>query len=259
VVVWGYLWRRFEREMGLVVGKSDSDGREGGLAATNGAAKRDDLMEIDEALPETRPNHSTFQHGKTQTNNKKNNAAPKKTAAEQYIEAKKSAILRKRCRIRSFCWSQVPRDISNLPGGLKNQAIQECTNHLLIVTNDYEEVIVLHVRSPYDDPLSPSDWNVKIVAVIDTRGPNVQDPAGPQLFSLKRGLHSITINEWTTEQGKEELWTAFIAYGKDHSLEVMRCTISYVKDEMVLKADRNHLLTIPEYDVVGPMCWAPEV
>jgi len=199
-----------------------------------------------------------IQDGKKHANNNTNDNEAR-TSTEQQTYARKSAILHKRCRIRSFCWTQVPRDISTLPSGLKNQAIQECTNHLLIATNDYEEIIVLHVRSPYDNPLSPSDWSIKIVSVIDTKTASEEESESPQLFSFRRGLHSVSINEWTTEQGKEELWTVFIAYGKNHDLEVMQCTLSYVQDEIVLNTDQDRLLNMAEYDVVGPMRWAPEV
>lgn len=218
-----------------------------------------DAMQVDLLLPLGQiDDHSTTQAEEAQASDNKKKLK-EQTPTEKHARAKKSAILYKRCRIRSFCWTQVPRDISHLPQNLKNQAMEECTNHLLIVTNDYEEIIVLHVRSPYDNPISPSEWSIKVVSIIDTKTKVMQEPAGPQLFRLKRGLHSISINEWTTEQGKDELWTAFVAYGKDHGLEVMKCKISYVRDEIVLQADREHVLSMSDCDVVGPMRWSPEV
>jgi len=271
-VVWGVLWREFRREIGMDVDESAEkvDGETMDVDAEvvhNGASAEvtstaEDAMIGDEASPTNAAASKTYnntRNGKTQHANNRNNSNKARRSAEQDAQAKKSAILHKRCRIRSFCWTQVPRDISSLPSGLKSQAIRECTNHLLIVTNDYGEIIVLQVRSPYDNPLSSSDWQIKIVSVIDTKDGSEEDAAGPQLFSLKRGLHSISINEWTTEQGKEAHWTAFMAYGRNHDLEVMRCTLSYVKGEIVFKADRNRLLNMAEHDVVGPTCWAPEV
>lgn len=272
-IVWGVLWKEFRREMGMDVDESaagvDGEAMDIDVEVLHNGTSADVTSTAEDAMNGDEANHpnaaasntyNSTRNGKTQHANNRNNNNKARASTEQlHAQAKKSAILHKRCRIRSFRWTQVPRDISNVPNGLKNQAIRECTNHLLIVTNDYDEIIVLQIRSPYDNPLSPSNWHINIVSVIDTKDGSEEDAAGPQLFSLKRGLHSISINEWTTEQGKEALWTAFIAYGKNNDLEVMRCTLSYVKDEIVFKADRNRLLNMAEHDVVGPMCWAPEV
>jgi len=270
-VVWGVLWNEFRRKMGVDVDESNAaaDGEAmdvdvevvGNGAEVEEPSMAEDATKGDEANQNDGASntHNNIQDGKTQRAKKRNNNDKERTSTAKHAQAKKSAILHKRCRVRSFCWTQVPRDISRLPKGLKNQAIRECMNHLLIVTNDYEEIVVLHVGSPYDDPLSPSDWNIKIVSVIDTKNESEEDAAGPQLFSLNRGLHSVSINEWTTEQGKEEVWTAFIAYGSNHNLVIMRCTLSYVKDAIVFKVDRSRLLNMAAHDVVGSICWAPEV
>jgi len=168
-------------------------------------------------------------------------------------------MLHRRCRIRAFCWSEYPGDVEHSSSDLKAQAQRHSKCHLLVVANDNEEIIVLRVRSPYDDPLSPSKWSATVLKVINTGTTSQADTTQPGLFSIHTGVHDVAMTSWTADDNGTLVQLGLLAYAHNKDLKVMSFKLANVDDELVFEADANNMMVEEGVDLVGPLRWAAKV
>lgn len=172
--------------------------------------------------------------------------------------AKQASILHKRSRIRTFCWSACPCYVANVAGELIAQAQSDYKDHLLIVTNDYEEIIVLRVHSPYSNP-SLSEWNTEVLGVVDTNRNRESQVSEPADHNLKTGLHTVATSPWSPCVGEAGASTVALSYAKNIDLEILDLKMTYTNGAVTLETDQDQVSREGGCDPVGPLQWLPKV
>jgi hypothetical protein len=180
----------------------------------------------------------------------------KRTKKERCQRAREDeASFARRCRVRSYTWTSCPEHSPALPPELQAQAEQDCRIHLLLVANDNDEVIALQVRSPYNNLLDRTEWQVAVLYVVSI---SEAEPQTAGLFTITRGIHKIAASPWSRSPGSD-YYVSLLACARNDDLKIMRCSLSSASGRLDVIIDTEHALKHAGRDIIGPLHWLDKV
>jgi len=179
------------------------------------------------------------------------------------VDMNNEEITRLRSRIRAFAWCSKP-SCSTL-SELNYQLLlhQRGILQFIAIANDYNEIIILEVASPYQKmTLLPTEWNARVCSVVNLQGgmtlSNISTCSLPGLTPSRPLIHQIAWSSWapTFPESRRDPWIT-LAYLSQYALKLKQFYLDLSGETLRLTPSDEVKVITGEH--IGPLKWLRQV
>lgn len=184
------------------------------------------------------------------------------TSEEELHGRDAAEVLRLRRRIRTFSWCPSVHTASSQRSSNFNHDPLWST-HLLAVSNDFNEVIILQVQSPYNTlRLDKAQWSAQVLAHFSVKQDITSFKVNPsslyeEYMNQQRFVLQLAWSPWIAS--KDGSISSLLAYGTNDTLSCRNLSLSGVSSSAAVEVSKSdgpieHKLRAP---LEGPLRWSP--